>query len=145
MDRTDRALLRHLMQDGRMSFAALATKLRLTDNGVRYRIEQLRKEGVIRGFTVRTDPGAMERPLGVIIRVQTLPETEREVTAHLRRIPQLHVIYTVASRTNLIVVGHFRDAKELSDVLNDRFKIAQIRSHEVDIITRVIREEAVAP
>lgn len=145
VDRTDRILLRALLQDGRASYSALANRLGLTDNGVRYRVENLRRQGAIRGFTIRTDPVALQRPLGVTIRLETLPENLELVAAHLRRIPQLHQIYALASRANLLAVGHFRDAKELAAVLNEDFKIPEIKSHEVDIITSVVREEPLTP
>jgi Lrp/AsnC family transcriptional regulator, leucine-responsive regulatory protein len=140
MDRIDRALLRLLLEDGRTTYAALAQQLNLTDNGVRYRIDQLRKSGVIKRFTVQLDPAGLDRRLAAVLKIETLPEHADLVSETLRRSPQFLHVYNLAARTNVLGVAHFRDALELTDFVQKRLRLPEIKSVEVDVVTRVVRE-----
>ena len=52
MDKKDRKLLYYLSLNSRESHTQLSKKIGLSKNSVKYRIERLQKEGVIKQFTI---------------------------------------------------------------------------------------------
>jgi DNA-binding Lrp family transcriptional regulator len=59
LDIKDRKALYYLSQDGRMPDRQLAKRIGLSKNSVRYRIERLKKEGIITNFTCTVKLGAI--------------------------------------------------------------------------------------
>ena len=78
LDRADRAILRELRRDGRLSLTALAERVGLSPNATTQRFHRLRREGVIAGFSARIDPAATGRPLLAFVEVK-LDRTEAAV------------------------------------------------------------------
>ncbi|MGW7438895.1 Lrp/AsnC family transcriptional regulator [Streptomyces sp. NPDC054849] len=58
MDRLDREILGILQQDARISYRDLGVRVGLSANATADRVRRMRREGVIRGFTVVVDPAA---------------------------------------------------------------------------------------
>src|SRR5690348_8494601 len=56
LDDVDRAILRELEADGRMSMRTLAERVRVSRSNVHTRVERMIDNGVITGFTARIDP-----------------------------------------------------------------------------------------
>ncbi|MEU6311850.1 Lrp/AsnC family transcriptional regulator [Streptomyces sp. NPDC047014] len=58
MDGIDREILGILQQDARMSYRDLGARVGLSANATADRVRRMRRDGVIRGFTVVVDPAA---------------------------------------------------------------------------------------
>lgn len=54
LDPLDERIIAELRLNARAAHAELATKVNLSRNAVRQRIERLERDGVIQGYTVRT-------------------------------------------------------------------------------------------
>src|SRR3546814_16321462 len=63
LDNTDRRILAELGRNARIPHAELATRVHLSRNAVRQRIDRLERDGVIRGYTTITPPASETRPL----------------------------------------------------------------------------------
>lgn len=82
MDEKDRAIIRLLRQDARMSNAALAEQVGLSPSACLRRLRILEEQGPIRGYTVVLDAREAAGP-GVTVIVQIT--LERQTDEHLRR------------------------------------------------------------
>lgn len=69
MDQTDREILRLVQQDGRLTNAELADRVRLTPSPCLRRVRALESEGVIRGYRAVLDPAAINRAFQVFVSV----------------------------------------------------------------------------
>ena len=78
LDRLDRRILRCLQEDGRISNVDLAERVGLSPTATAERVKRLQKEGVIRGYGARLDPGKLGRSFLVFIEV-TLDKTTSDV------------------------------------------------------------------
>ncbi len=58
MDRLDREILGILQQDARISYRDLGVRVGLSANATADRVRRMRRDGVIRAFTVVVDPAA---------------------------------------------------------------------------------------
>src|SRR3954447_26672485 len=70
LDGTDRAILSALMEDGRMTNAALAARVGVAESTCAYRVRSLRESGVIAGINARLDLRALGHPIHAIIKVR---------------------------------------------------------------------------
>lgn len=70
LDGTDLAILAALVEDGRMTNAALAARVGVAESTSAYRVRALRESGVITSINARLDLGALGHPIHAIIRVR---------------------------------------------------------------------------
>jgi Lrp/AsnC family transcriptional regulator, leucine-responsive regulatory protein len=70
MDALDRAIMRHLQTDGRLTNVELAERVRLSPSPCLRRVRALERAGVIRGYHADIDPGAVGRGFEVTVHVE---------------------------------------------------------------------------
>jgi Lrp/AsnC family transcriptional regulator, leucine-responsive regulatory protein len=70
MDGVDRAILRHLQDDGRLTNVELAERVRLSPSQCLRRVRALERAGVIRGYRAELDPAAVGRGFEVTVHVE---------------------------------------------------------------------------
>ena len=67
MDQIDRAILRHLQDDGRLSNVELSERVRLSPSATLRRVRQLETSGAISGYHAVIDPKAVGRDYQVTV------------------------------------------------------------------------------
>lgn len=72
LDNIDRAILRHLQTDGRMSNAALARALDLSPPATHARVRRLEENGLIEGYAARLNRARLGYDLLCIVQVSLL-------------------------------------------------------------------------
>ncbi|MFE3328952.1 Lrp/AsnC family transcriptional regulator [Streptomyces sp. NPDC059176] len=91
MDQIDRAILRELQNDGRLSNQELAQRVGLTPSPCMRRVRQLEQDGVIRGYRAVIDPEAVGRGFEVLVSIEV--KRDRDVVeafeAALQGIPDV--------------------------------------------------------
>src|ERR1700733_13005242 len=70
MDAVDRAILRQLQLDGRLTNVELAARVRLSPSPCLRRVRALEEAGVIRGYHADIDPAAIGRAFEVTVHVE---------------------------------------------------------------------------
>jgi DNA-binding Lrp family transcriptional regulator len=70
MDRLDRAILRHLQEDGRLTNVELAERVRLSPSACLRRVRALERGGVIRGYRADVDPAAVGHGFEVTVHIE---------------------------------------------------------------------------
>jgi Lrp/AsnC family transcriptional regulator, leucine-responsive regulatory protein len=70
MDSVDRAILRQLQADGRLSNVELAERVRLSPSACLRRIRGLERSGAIRGYHADVDPAAVGRGLEITVQIE---------------------------------------------------------------------------
>ena len=118
LDALDRAILDHLARDARASYAWIGEQVNLSAPAVKRRVDRLRARGVIDGFTVRLDPGALgwatEAHVEVYCAESTSPATMRTA---LERYPEVVAASTVTGEADAIVHLRAHDVRHLDEVV----------------------------
>lgn len=83
---TDRAILAALIEDGRMTNAALAARVGLAESTCAYRVRALRESGVITDIAARVDLAAVGRPIQAVIQVQLASHSRTHIDALFDRL-----------------------------------------------------------
>ncbi len=81
MDPVDRAILRHLQADGRLTNVELAERVRLSPSPCLRRVRALESAGVIRGYHADIDPALVDRGFEVTVHVELTLKDRKTVEA----------------------------------------------------------------
>jgi DNA-binding Lrp family transcriptional regulator len=106
LDRTDRAILRVLADDARISNKELADRVGVAQSTCLARVRALRQGGVIRGFHADIDPRALGHDLQAMIAIRLQPHARgslREHVAALSRRPEVLDVYFVAGANDFLL------------------------------------------
>ncbi|SHG82598.1 Lrp/AsnC family transcriptional regulator [Streptoalloteichus hindustanus] len=89
MDKTDRAILAHLMADGRLPNTELAARVGLSPSPCLRRVRQLEADHVITGYHAAVDPGAVGRGFPVLLHVEMAIQDRSTIEAFEAQVREL--------------------------------------------------------
>ena len=92
MDDIDRAILRHLQEDGRLSNVELAQRVSLSPSPCLRRVRALEESGAIRGYHAEIDPAALDRGFEVVVHAELSLKDRATVEAFEQRIARLDAV-----------------------------------------------------
>ncbi len=123
-DAIDRAILRELQHDAKLSNVELAQRVHLSPSACLRRVKQLEDAGVIAQYVALLNPKAVGQPgtSYTIVNVErTTPDTLRSFEQAVRDEPQILDCFYVAGSNDYLLRFTYRDAEDLeafhSDVL----------------------------
>lgn len=103
MDETDLRLIAALRHDARASLSDLALQLNLSRTTVRARIERLRAQGDILGFTVVMKEDVLRDPVRGLMMIGIEGRGAGRITRQLQGLAQVRAIHSTNGRWDLIV------------------------------------------
>jgi DNA-binding Lrp family transcriptional regulator len=135
IDAVDRALIDALLADGRISLTDLADLTHVSRSTVHARMQRLRDEGVITGFTATVDHGAIGLGVGALVLVDIEQHDWRVLRDQLLAVPGVEYLAMCAGRFDLIMLVRAPSIAALRDVLlEDVQRLDGIRSTETVLI-----------
>ncbi len=122
-DAIDTKAMRHLMQNGRASWADLGTALGLSAPAAAERVRKLEDRGVIRGYAALPDPDAAGFPVLAFVYVTLVSQNARTpflkaVRAH----PLIQECHHVAGDDDFLLKVRCRGMHDLDPLLSDELK-----------------------
>jgi DNA-binding Lrp family transcriptional regulator len=117
IDDLDREIVAELTRDARRSYATIGDRVGLSAPAVKRRVDRLRREGVIVGFSAVVNPeatGSTEAFVEVYCREPISAQRIAQVT---ERYPQVVAAYIVSGEPDALVHVRASDVAELDDVL----------------------------
>jgi DNA-binding Lrp family transcriptional regulator len=121
-DQTDRRLIELLRHDGRCSVNELAERAGISRANAYQRLGRLQANGVITGFTVRTDPRRTGLTIAALIIVNADQHSWRDVLDRLRHLPGARYVALTAGGFDFVVLVRVADVETLRDVILDRLQ-----------------------
>ena len=92
METIDRAILRQLQDDGRLSNVELAQRVNLSPSPCLRRVRALEASGAIRGYHAEIDPAAIDRAFEVVVHAELSLKDRVTVEAFEERIAQMDAV-----------------------------------------------------
>ena len=116
LDDIDRALIKELEKDARVSSDSLAKSLNISSTTIRRRTRRLIQEGIIKIIAV-SDPKKLG--FSVIVGIQMELEQKKidSVSKELIQHPNVWNVWTVTGRYNMSAMAAFRSTQEFSDFM----------------------------
>ncbi|WP_159585982.1 Lrp/AsnC family transcriptional regulator [Chelativorans xinjiangense] len=115
LDRIDIAILDTLQQDGRISNAALAEKVGLSQSACSRRLDTLEKTGVIRGYHAQLSNAALGHRMTVIVHISLTGQFEKTLTefeAAVKRCPNILSCHLMSGEYDYILRIAARDLED---------------------------------
>ncbi|TCZ66740.1 Lrp/AsnC family transcriptional regulator [Roseicella aquatilis] len=115
LDETDRAMLRCLRADGRMSNAALAEAVGLSPSACLRRLRLLEHRGVIRGYTAIIEEAAPREGVTVIVQITLERQTDdsmKRFEESVRRCPEVRECHLMTGMSDYLLRVEARDAAD---------------------------------
>ena len=118
IDDVDRQIIALLRDDARRSFQDIGSRVSLSAPAVKRRVDRLRGDGVIRGFTTLIDPGRFGWHAMAIVELTTEGRfSAADVKAAVSGHPEVAAASTVAGQASAILVVRAEDTVHLEKVL----------------------------
>lgn len=122
LDDRDRAILRELMRDGRLTNAELAERVNLSPSACLRRVRMLEESRLIAGYVMLLDPDAAGLPGAAFVSVTldqqgraTLDRFEGEALRH----PEIIECYLLAGSADYLLRIAYRDARDFERIHTD--------------------------
>jgi len=149
LDERDRAILRELMRDGRLTNAELADRVHLSQSACLRRVRALEEGGIVAGYAMLLDPVAVGLPGAAFVSVSldqqgraALDRFEREVSRH----PEIIECYLLAGASDYLLRVAFRDARDFerihTDIITQLPGVSRVQS---TMTLRTVKKTTVLP
>jgi Lrp/AsnC family leucine-responsive transcriptional regulator len=127
IDRIDERLLRMLTEDGRRTFSDMAADVGLSVGAVKRRVDRLRADGVITGFTVQIDQSKLGWGVEAFTEVRFAGRTRvADIIDTARNLAEVQAVYTIAGDPDALVQLRVRDMNHLQDVIDGLRRTGQV-------------------
>lgn len=139
-DDLDRQILAYLEEDGRASYDAVGARVGLSAPAVKRRIDRLRREGVLLGFTAMVDPVAGGTTTEAFVEVHCRRHTSpSEILDAVADHPQVVAAYTVSGDADALLRLRATDIGELERVI-ERIRVdARVeRTKSIIVLSRLL-------
>ncbi|PZO67163.1 MAG: AsnC family transcriptional regulator [Paracoccus denitrificans] len=130
MDDLDRAIIAQLSQDGRMSVAVLARRVKVARSTVQARLERLETTGAIAGYTVRLGDNARQARIRATCLLAVEAKAQPALLGRLRAMPAVERVNSTSGRVDLLVQLACGSTSELDDVLDQIGNLSGVKSSE---------------
>jgi Lrp/AsnC family leucine-responsive transcriptional regulator len=126
LDAMDKALLRELQRDGRVTNQDLAQCVGLSPAACLERVKRLREKGVIRRYMIDIDPGAVDLALLIFVEVSlhsTVESALDEFKAIVRTTPEILECHLVAGGFDYLIKARVKDMNAYRAFLGERLSL----------------------
>jgi DNA-binding Lrp family transcriptional regulator len=149
LDGTDLAILAALVEDGRMTNAALAARVGVAESTCAYRLRALRESGVVTGIGARLDPEAFGRPIHAIIKVRLGSHSRDHVHNlydRLVRLPGVMTVFHVGGDDDFLLHVAVASPEALRDLILEHVTThPMVRQTETQLVFEVRDGRGVLP
>jgi DNA-binding Lrp family transcriptional regulator len=134
LDRYDRAILKLLQQDARITNAALAEKVSLSESACLRRVRALEESGLIEGYTAVLNQQKAGYPVNVFVNITLDRQAQSGLEAFetaARKIPEVMECYLMTGDYDYllrVVVADLGDFERLHQALTRLPSVARVHS-----------------
>lgn len=134
IDQLDMRIIRSLSGNARKPYKSIAQELGVSDATVRKRIRNMLEDGIIKEFNVLIDYHALGRIIKAFIGLRVNPSKLKEIVEHLKRNPDVQVLYRTTGDVDLFVEVIFSDMEDLNAFLESELSLEGITGTVVNLV-----------
>ena len=143
LDDLDLNILKILQFNAKYPIEKLAAKLGVSKSTVAYRIKNLEKSGVIKGYYAHINPLSLDLDYIVVtfVRAKYGKDYHIELGERIARLPGVWGVYFVLGEIDFIVMARFRNREDfLSNYLENLMSIPEIERTSTQVVVKVVKE-----
>ncbi|MFC7330649.1 Lrp/AsnC family transcriptional regulator [Marinactinospora rubrisoli] len=149
LDELDRAILRELQKDARMTNRDLAAAVGVAASTSLERVRALREKGVVRGYRAEVSLDALGRHVQAMISVRIRPPSRRNIEAFrewVARLPETVGVFVTSGNRDFLVHVAVPDTDALYGFVIDRLtQRPEVADVETSVVYEHLRAAAVEP
>jgi DNA-binding Lrp family transcriptional regulator len=148
LDRYDRAILKLLQQDARITNASLAEKVSLSESACLRRVRALEESGLVEGYTAVLNQQKAGYPVNVFVNITLDRQAQPGLDAFenaVRKIPEVMECYLMTGDFDYVlrvVVADLADFERLHQLLTRLPSVARVHS---SFAVRTVTRSTVLP
>ncbi|MFY9177618.1 MAG: Lrp/AsnC family transcriptional regulator [Caldicoprobacterales bacterium] len=141
LDETDRAIIKLLTQNARMSYVDIGKAVGLSRVAVKARIDALEKKGIIEEYTTIINPQKISSAISSYYEIEVEHSSYNDVINILSSDDRVTQIYQVTGINKLHVHAITQDREEMESFLNEvMYRLPGIISFSCNIIMSRIKD-----
>ena len=147
LDKIDLTILSSLQTNARLQNTELAKKCGMAPSAVLERVKKLEQKEIIKDYTTRIDPAALNLKLLAFISIKSSAGPGDASTAKLiAKIPEVLEVHHIAGEDCYLVKIRTEDPQSLIKLMRDKFsKIPNIISTKTTIVLETLKEDNFLP
>jgi Lrp/AsnC family leucine-responsive transcriptional regulator len=140
VDEVDQQILTLLVEDGRRTYDDIGSRVNLSAPSVKRRVDRLRAEGAIEGFTMVAGPGAMGWHTEALVELFYRPGTTLDDVAEtLRGHPEVVEAWSVTGDADAIARVRTEDNATLERLIMDLQRAGEVvRTRSQVVLSRLV-------
>lgn len=144
MDDPDRQILALLVEDGRRTYDDIGRRVSLSAPAVKRRVDRLRREGALRGFTAVVDHAALGDSTEALVELFFAPGTLLDQVAEtLRSHPEVVEAWSVTGEADAIARVRTHDNAHLERLIMELQRDGLVeRTRSQVVLSRLVSTEA---
>jgi Lrp/AsnC family transcriptional regulator, leucine-responsive regulatory protein len=147
LDSVDRRLLELLAEDGRLSVAAVAEKAGISRAAAYTRLDSLRDNGIIEGFSVRVNPARVGLGVTALVLIAGRQPAWRSLRRRLVSMPEVEYCAFTTGEYDALLLVRVPDVETLRDVVLERLQASEeIRATQtIFVLEELVKRPLVLP
>ena len=144
MDEIDRVILRLLQEDGRTPLSEIGRFLGMSRTAVRYRMRELERRGLIRGYTVNIDPLSLDSVIYTKILLKVKPYNIPTCVKEMGRHKEVVELLRLSGGHTLHATAVFRSPQHLNNYIMTKLDTLPIENYEVLNVVQSIKRTPIS-
>lgn len=140
VDKLDLEIIKALLEDSKVSLRKISKRVGLAPGTVLSRIERIRRQGLLRKYTISLD----YEKLGYSTAVTEITVSKGklvEVEEQLAKLPGVCAVYDVTGEIDAVVVVKFKNTAELSKFTKKVLSIPNVERTNTHVVLATVKED----
>jgi len=134
-------VLEEYLRDSRQSIREVARKIGVSSGTVASRLREMEDAGVIRRYSALLDYEKLGYELTAVTEITVSEGKMIEVGEAIAKMSQATGVYNVTGDSDIMVVGKFRNRKELSDFTKKLLTIPHVDRTKTHLVLNTMKED----
>jgi DNA-binding Lrp family transcriptional regulator len=141
MDELDIRILNHLLSDARISAREIAHRLGVSTSTVTARIERLRDDKILRGFTADVDYQKLGYDLTVVTEILVSKGKLLEMEREIANLQGVCAVYDVTGETDAIIISKCKNREQLSHFTKGLLSMHFVERTNSHVVLTTVKED----
>jgi DNA-binding Lrp family transcriptional regulator len=125
MDKIDHEILKELSEDSRKPLTLMSKRLGMPRTTILARIKSLKKQGIIKRFTIIPDYARLGKPTTAFVLVSYLPTakiSQREVAKKISQMEGVFEVHLISGEWDMIIKLRAESMEKVGEIVIDRLR-----------------------
>lgn len=141
VDHTDIEIVKRLEQEGRASFRKIAEDLDVSEGTVYNRVKRMQEDGVIKGFSARSDALKLGKELAAVIGLRIDGGYLTDVEEELAGKEAVRCVYDVTGEYDVILIGRFGKREGLNKFVKEMLSMEHVQRSSTHLVLNAVKED----